>query len=69
MQRITSDGAPFTDATDGKPETAPVDMTLYPEAVLLTPEQNNGKWLFQMGTQMSWEVDAENVVSGSKRLF
>ncbi len=69
VQRVTSDGFPFTDRTDGKSEVAEIALTLYPELVLLTPDQNNGKWLFQMGTQMNWEVDAENVISGSKRLF
>ncbi len=69
VQRITSDGYPLTDATDGKPETAGTDFILYPEAVLLTPKENGGKWLFNMATNMSWEVDAGHVVSGAARQF
>ena len=67
IQRMTSDGYPMTDRTDGKSETAERDYGLHPEALLLTPEQNNGKWLFNLNSAMSWEVEPQYVDVGRQR--
>lgn len=68
IQRRTSDGAPLTDS-EGQQERTDVDYELFPEAVMLTPEQNKGKWVFQIGSAMSWEVDPRYVVVGTQRSF
>jgi hypothetical protein len=69
VQRMTSDGFPFTDRTDGRSETADVELELFPEAVLLTPEHNNGKWLFVLGSGQQWQVDPKYVQIGRQRSF
>ena len=69
IQRKCSDGGPFTDRTDGKPERADEDYELFPEAVMLTPEKNGGKWLFRMGSALLWEVAEKDVQMGQKRSF
>ncbi len=69
IQRLTSDGAPLTNSAPGVQERSDVDYELFPEAVMLTPERNGGKWLFLMGSAMMWEVDREYVKVGTKRSF
>ncbi len=67
LQRRCSDGAPMTDRSDGKPERAEMDYIVYNEAILLEPEENNGKWLLAMGTAMLWEVSDDNVQDGRRK--
>jgi hypothetical protein len=69
MQRMTSDGYPFTDREDGKPEIADRDHIIYKEAVLLRPEDNNGKWYFNLHSGLSWEVSGEYVQDNQRRIF
>ena len=64
LQRMTSDGFPFTDRVDGEMERAEMDYIVYNEAILLEPEENNGKWLLAMGTAMLWEVADEDIKDG-----
>ena len=69
IQRLTSDGFPFTDRADGKIETADRDYIVYDEAIILEPKDNSGKWYFNMHSGMSWEVAAEYVQDNRRRTF
>ena len=69
VQRLTSDGYPFSDRTDGESEIAGVDIMIHKEALLVKPEDNNGKYIFQMNTNMSWEVAKEEVIDSARRKF
>ncbi len=69
VQRMTADGYPFTERTDGKSEFTEQTMEIFPEGVLLTPDQNNGKWLFILGSGEQWQLDPEYVAIGRQRSF
>ena len=68
IQRLASDGGKLTD-TPGVPEVAEKDYVVYDEAVLLTPEENDGKWLFVLHSALLWEIAKEHVEDGKRRQF
>ncbi len=68
VDRQASDGGFLTD-TPGTQERVNRGYIIYDEAVLLTPDKNNGKWLFAMSSELLWEIEKEYVTSGARRQF
>ena len=67
IQRLTSDGYPLTDREDGLTEIADKDYVVYDEAIIMEPDQNNGKWYFNIHSGVSWEVDGEYVQDNRRK--
>ena len=67
IQRLGSDGGPLTDRTDGETEVTKQQYVIYDEAIMLEPEENNGKWYLNMNSAMSWEVEAKYVEDNRRR--
>ena len=67
IRRLASDGGLITDRTDGQMETAQQQYVIYDEAIILEPEDNNGKWFFNMNSGMSWEVEAQYVEDNRRK--
>ena len=66
IQRLCSDGGLMTDRKDGEAERAEQQYVIYDEAIILEPQENNGKWFFNMHSGMNWEVE-EKYVQDNRR--
>ncbi len=60
VQQIASDGG----LLEKESEKIDRDIWIHKQALLCTPEVNNGKWLFSISTELILEVEAKYVKTG-----